>query len=103
MSLVDYLPRALHMLRCNNDFLLLGLLMQVFVGSYAGRYNMLMLEARILLTTRPPHRAGEGEALDFIDEREIGSRPPQQKDKRFVDRCHNHRHVELRTHKHGPL
>lgn len=33
------------MLRCDNDFLLLGPLLRVFVGSYAGRYDMLMLES----------------------------------------------------------
>jgi hypothetical protein len=35
---------------------------------------MLILEAKILLTTRPPTKPESGEAMDFI---EIGSRPPQ--------------------------
>ena len=45
------------MLRCDNDFPLLGSpnggIRSQDGGSYAGRYDMLMLEAKILLATRP--------------------------------------------------
>lgn len=36
--------------------------------------------AKVLLTTRPSHKAGEGEALDFIDEeRLVAARPNKKK------------------------